>query len=147
MCSLRRKQLFLFHLWNFSVPPSGCFVNFFIKILDVHHNFHRILIYLTNLKPQVTIIFASQKMGNIIVYGTGIKKKKHTYIYMLTQSCQFLVKLFMNIYMRFVKTGIEYSSNNVLFVCVSGSSSLSYNTTSHTDQSPRLAAKEGKNTS
>lgn len=28
MCSLRRKQLFLFYLWNFAVPPSGCFVNY-----------------------------------------------------------------------------------------------------------------------
>lgn len=34
----------------------------------------------------------------------------------------------------------------IIVVIFPGSSSLSYNTPSHTDQSPRLAAKEGRKT-
>ena len=35
-------------------------------------------------------------------------------------------------------------SDMLMWMLVAGSSSLSYNTPSHTDQSPRLAAKEGR---
>lgn len=40
--------------------------------------------------------------------------------------------------------GTRRGSQTLCLLCVAGSSSLTYNTPSHTDQPPRLAAKEGK---
>lgn len=41
---------------------------------------------------------------------------------------------------------VSFNSLHTLSHFITGSSSLSYNTPAHTDPSPRLAAKEGRNT-